>query len=285
MSNNEEDSEEIKLFKKLKGLIMYRDKSDTEILEIMKQKASSPENELKIGSLFSNRTEVKQAKRLLAKYLRDYNPTSVSDQNNLRHLIYLETIQVRLQDKMNEMNDKGGVIPLQMIDSVHKNLREINELKSKLGLIGEKREEVKSDAYKALELLKDKFKRWREENQGSRHLICPYCGKMVMLKIRTDAWEAQKSPLFQDRVLANKYLIQLYLEKKITQEDVAKVLEVSNDYVSWLLDRWKSNPDYQRMESQLKNGDSNNLESKQEIKEDLESGQSRAEDYLESGQV
>jgi DNA-directed RNA polymerase subunit RPC12/RpoP len=152
-------------------------------------------------------------------------------------------IQVRLQDKMNEMNSKSNAIPLQMIDSVHKNLREINELKLKLGLIGEKREELKSDAYKALDLLKDKFKKWRSENQGTRHLVCPHCGKMIMLKIRTNIWEAQKHPFFQDRILTNKHLVQLYAEKKLTKEDVAAILETSPDYVDWLLERWKENRD------------------------------------------
>lgn len=278
MNLNEEESEETKLFKKYKGLTQYRNKSDAEVLEIMKQKASSPQHDLKIATLFTSKKETVLAKKLLAKYLKDYTPTSVSDQNNLRHLIYLEIIQIRLQDKMNEMNDKGNIIPLQMIDSVHKNLRELNELKSKLGLIGEKREEQKSDAFKALETLKDKFKRWREANQGSRSLVCPYCGKMVMLKIRTDAWEAQRHEFFQDRVLTNHHLMRLYLEKKITEDDVAKILGASTDYVKWLQEHWKSNPDYQIMDAQInKSGENNdindNLESGQIGKEDLESGQ------------
>jgi len=39
-----------------------------------------------------------------------------------------------------------------------------------------------------------------------------------MLKIRTEAWEAQKHPFFKDRILANKHLVKLYKDKKITKK-------------------------------------------------------------------
>jgi len=159
-------------FKQLRGLKSLEKVNDKELWERAKIKLLSPDKELEISSLFSNRREITLAKKSLNKYLRDYTPTSVSDKNNLRHLIYLEIIQIRLQEKMNEMQANSNAIPLQMIDTVHKNLREINDFKLKIGLIGEKREEVKSDAFKAFELLKDKFKRWREENQASRTLVC-----------------------------------------------------------------------------------------------------------------
>ena len=287
VDNNEKIDKTVKKivnnkYKQMRGLKAYKDLDDKQLRALAKQKLVSPDHDMEISSLFSDRREITLAKRLLNKYLSDYSPASVSDKNNLRHLIYLEIIQIRLQEKMNLMNSTSNAIPLQMIDSVHKNLREINDLKLKLGLIGEKREEPKNDAYKALELLKDKFKRWREENQGSRRLTCPWCGKMIMLKIRTDAWEAQKHCMFRDRILANKHLIQLYLEQKITKDDVAKILETSTDYVLWLLDRWKTNPDYQKIEAEL-------LESGQTkvsilpmtqtplvlpiVEEDLESGQ------------
>lgn len=261
-----------KKYQQIKGLKSYANLDEKQLRVLAKQKLTSSTGDLEIASLFSDKREINLAKKLLGKYLNDYTPASVSDKNNLRHLIYLEILQIRLQEKMNDMNAKSNAIPLQMIDSVHKNLREINDLKLKLGLIGKKREETKSDAYKALEMLKDKFKRWREENQGSRTLSCPWCGKMIMLKIRTDAWESQKHIMFKDRILANEHLIKLYLEHKITKEDVAKVLETSVDYVLWLLDRWKSNPDYQKMEIELKSnvGD---LESGQVAKKDLESGE------------
>ena len=243
MSNLEENIAIDGKFKQMRGLKAYKSLDDKTLRDLAKHKLASPEADLDIASLFTDKKEVTVAKKLLNKYLKDYTPASVSDKNNLRHLIYLEIIQVRLQDKMNAVNATSNAIPLQMIDSIHKNLREINDLKLKLGLIGEKREETKNDAYMALDMLKDKFQRWREENQGTRHLVCPHCGKLVMLKIRTTAWEAQKHPFFADRILTNKHLMSLYAKNKLTKEDVANVLECSTDYVDWLLEKWRNNED------------------------------------------
>jgi DNA-directed RNA polymerase subunit RPC12/RpoP len=99
-----------------------------------------------------------------------------------------------------------------------------------------------SDGYKALETLKRKFKMWLRENQASREMLCPHCGKKVLLRIRTEAWEAQKHPFFKDRILGNTYLIKLYQQGKLSAQDVANILEASPDYVTWLIDKWKLSP-------------------------------------------
>jgi len=59
------------------------------------------------------------------------------------------------------------------------------------------------------------------------------------LKIRTDAWEAQNHPFFKDRVLANKHLLKMYLDKKISRKDVALVLDCSSDYIDWMIKKVK----------------------------------------------
>jgi len=68
---------------------------------------------------------------------------------------------------------------------------------------------------------------------------CPHCSKMVMLKIRTEAYEAMKHPFFfKDRILSNAHLWDMYKENKITLLDVCKVLLGkecdSTAYGSWL---------------------------------------------------
>jgi hypothetical protein len=62
---------------------------------------------------------------------------------------------------------------------------------------------------------------------------------MVMLKIRTEAYEAMKHPFFfKDRILSNVHLWDMYKENKITLLDVCKVLLGkecdSTAYGSWL---------------------------------------------------
>lgn len=61
---------------------------------------------------------------------------------------------------------------------------------------------------------------------------------MVLLKIRTDKYDAIKHPFFRDRILTNEHLLKIYKEGKITKEDVAKVLGTSNDYVDFILDKY-----------------------------------------------
>jgi len=80
---------------------------------------------------------------------------------------------------------------------------------------------------------------WGEQNQGSRTCICPHCGKMVLLKIRTDKYDVSKHPFFRDRILGNVHMIKLYKENKISKEDCAKILGVSNDYIDWLIEKWE----------------------------------------------
>jgi DNA-directed RNA polymerase subunit RPC12/RpoP len=89
-------------------------------------------------------------------------------------------------------------------------------------------------------MIKPKFRRWLDENQASRYIVCPHCSKSILLKIRTEAWEAQKHPFFRDRILGNAHLIELYKQNKLTKEDLAKIFETSPDYVVWLVEKaWR----------------------------------------------
>ena len=68
-------------------------------------------------------------------------------------------------------------------------------------------------------------------------MICPHCGKMVLLVINMDKWETVKHPFFVDRILTNKHLIKLYKENKISKEDIAKVLGTSEDYITRIIEK------------------------------------------------
>ena len=198
------------------------------------------DEDIDISSMFTDKNERKLAKELLNKYLKDYVIETISDKNTLIQLVYLEILHTyRLQTLINSTYKDTLAIPLQLVDTLHKNINQITMLKEKLGLSKGKKEEAQSEPFKALQLLKKKFKQWRENNQGSRTIICPHCAKLILLKIRTDAWEAIGHPFFKDRILGNEHLIRLYKEGTIKKEDVAKVLCVSDDYIDWLCKRWK----------------------------------------------
>ena len=245
--------------------------------------------ELEVHKLFSEEKEVKLAKSLAKRYLTEFTPKSISDKNNLKSVIYLEVLQYRLQAVMNELTKKGATaIPLNLVDSIHKNLKEIALNKERLGLIGKDKEQEKNDGFMTLQSVKEKFKVWMEQNQGSRSLLCPCCGEMVMLKIRMDKWIPQKHPFFKDRFLANKHLMKLYLQKKLTKEDIALVLNSSPDYIDWLVETlWLTDPEYRKEFRKYEGKRLRELEQKlkelseKEAKNDLDLDQND----LESGEI
>lgn len=193
-------------------------------------------------------SEKKWALARFENYKASYHIESLSDLQLLEELVFREALQERYKKKIAKLakparkrkktqDDKDKpkvtteVVPKYVINALDENLDKILIIKEKLGLFEEKKGE---DPFQYIQRLKKKFKKHREENQGSRTIICPHCSKMVMLKIRTKAWEALKHPFFKDRWLANKYLWKLYKEGKITKEDMAEVLHCPTDYVDWL---------------------------------------------------
>jgi len=228
-------------FNKINKLKQYKDKDDAEVMKIAEGLVikSKKREDLNVTDLFVDNKEQKLAKELLDKYIKDYTIETVSDRNLLKQLIYLEVLNTRLQIKLNEYGDNDDKELVKVIDVVHKNLSQIMNLKSQLGIIGSKKKE---DDANVLNTLKKKFKNYLKENQASRTIICPYCSQMVLLKIRTTAYDAQKHPYFRDRILYNDHLVNLVMKGTLTTEDVAKILECSPDYVDWLITKWKIKP-------------------------------------------
>ncbi len=223
----------------LRNLVSFKKKSDEYILDKARELLEKEKSGVDMVSMFTNRKEIKRARILLEKYLEDYTIESISDKNTLKEVIYLEIVQQRLQEKLNEYYDKDSkAVPIQLVETIHKNSEAILKLKTSLGLNREKEQRSSVDI---LSIMKVRFKPWLRQNQASRTLLCPHegCGQMIMLKIRTEEWEAQKHPFFKDRILGNVHLVKLYQNRIITKEDVAKILEASDDYVDWLIDKWQ----------------------------------------------
>ena len=230
-----------KIINQLKGLEQYKNLSESELEDIAKSKLeeeeSKTDDDLDIEGMFIDKTEKKEAKILLKKYLEVYSLESPSDKNTVKQLVFLEVFNNRLQRELNNYHKEQQPAPPKTIESLHSNLNRITELKDKLGLSRDKKGKAVSEGYSVLDTLFKKWKNWREENQGSRTLSCPHCGKIVLLKIRTDSWETMKHPFFKDRILANPYLMVMYKEGRITKQDVASVLGTSVDYIDWMIDK------------------------------------------------
>ena len=226
---------------KIRNLKQYKDLDDAELTDLVESKKMR-QMDFDVESLFVEKIDKKFAKGLAKKYLEDYTIETISDKNTLKQLIQLEVLNIKLQDQINtyyskDADEKSKKIRIDtLIEAVHSNIKEISALKDRLGMGRKDNKDV--SGYNELELLKKKFKKWLEENQGSRTIACGHCGKMLLLKIRTDKFDVQKHPFFKDKILYNAHLLKLLAENKITQEDVAKVLETSVYYVNWLLEKY-----------------------------------------------
>jgi len=194
-------------------------------------------NENKFTGTGLSKTEIKNGKKLFDNYKENYHIEQLSDLQLLQDLVYLEILQIRYKNRIAEIeknNETAGgkkQSSAYIVKALNENLAQILILKEKLGLFETKKD---NDGYLALSRLKEKFKKWLEENQASRTIKCPHCSQMILLKIKTDAWEALKHPFFRDSILGNKPLWKLYKNSKLTKEEVAEILGVAPDYIEWL---------------------------------------------------
>ena len=185
--------------------------------------------------------EIPQAQKSFNDYILNYHIDKFSDFMLLEELVKREVLQQRYYNKLGliagNTPETKNEIPKHILSSLNENLEHILILKEKLGLFETKKNI--DDAFQYVQILKKKFQNWMEENQGSRTLVCPHCSQMVILKFKTDCWDASKHPFFKDRILLNQHLWKLCKEGKITKIDVANVLGTSTDYIDWLEEKFK----------------------------------------------
>ncbi len=180
-------------------------------------------------------------------YKEKYHIYSMSDLQLLSELVFFEALQIRYKRQVEKFSKSittsdAPKIPAVTLKALNDNLAQIINLKKELGLILED-DKGNTDPFTYIQQLKKKFAIWRENNQASRTIKCSHCSRMILLKIRIDAWEAEKHPYFKDQVLYNEHLVKLFKEGKINKEDVAKILGCSEFYISWLVEKWSNVPE------------------------------------------
>jgi DNA-directed RNA polymerase subunit RPC12/RpoP len=218
----------------------YDEKYSDKIEENKNIVISSEEFENEVG-LWISREEADEALEQYNKYVKSRNIVEVSDLTLLKNLVFYEMQLKRVARAINEeyrkvkAEGKTADVPSYELKTINSINEQIIELKKVLGLAEEQKG---ADPFIYIEQLKKKFKVWRENNQGSRTLVCPHCSQMVMLKIRTESWEALKHPFFKDKILCNDWAWELYKTKVITSLDLAKILlgkDCKSDlFVQWL---------------------------------------------------
>ncbi|MFA5879916.1 MAG: hypothetical protein WC860_07050 [Candidatus Margulisiibacteriota bacterium] len=234
-----------KKFNTLKALTTTSKRSNKPTDEELLQKATQiieendARNETEIESLFRDKYEKKEAKKLLNKYLHDYTIETVSDKHTLSQLIYLEIINLRLQKALNECQKETNAIPGNLVDLIHKNIKEITALKTTLGINKSKKED-KEDGYSYMQLIIKKYKQWLLENSMSRTIQCPHCVKPILLKMKTEHWESLKHPFIKDRIFFNPTLVELFIKQEpVTKEALAKIFDASPDFIDWIIEKYK----------------------------------------------
>jgi DNA-directed RNA polymerase subunit RPC12/RpoP len=251
------ENEKFAIYKKrLRGLKNFKNLSDIEFDVIAQKKweakNSEQQEEKKSGEIISTEQienevgiwispeEAKEALDLFNKYVKSRNYSEASDIALLKNLIFYEMQLKRIYIAINEeyknvkAQGKTADVPSHELKTINEINEQVIELKKILGLAEENKG---ADPFIYIDMLKKKFKVWLANNQGSRTLVCPHCSKMIMLKIRTEAWETLKHPFFKDKILCNEHAWELYKNKTITSLDLAKIL-LGKDCKSDLFIHW-----------------------------------------------
>jgi len=200
----------------------------------------SKNSKSKFEGIGLTRKEKNEGQKLFKEYQNRYHVENFSDLNILEELVYREILHLRTKNKIGDLAESDNIkdqelIPKSYWTALDDNLERILRLKETLGFFQDKKTE---DALEWFKVLIKKFKVWREENQGTREVVCPFCSKLFYLMIRTDKYDAKKWPMFKDKIICNETLWALYKSgEKVTKQNFAKILGVGEDYIDWLSEK------------------------------------------------
>ena len=225
------------------------EKSETELrdMAIDKCKFEDTIKDLDINASFVTKSETDYAKKLAEQYLQDFVIENVSDKQLLKQLLFLEVTNYNIQQEIQRHQKEFKTTPNNQLETFNENANQIIKLKTALGITRQKQQETEDEAYVYLAKLKKKYSKWLEDNQISRTFTCPHCTKDTLMLLRMDLWDKLKHPFIKDKILTNFHLMKLFVEKKITEEDVAKILNTSPDYTIWLIKHWENNPEFKSL--------------------------------------
>lgn len=178
-----------------------------------------------------------QGKQQFAEYLRIYpHLNKISLLTLLEELIFLELINESIKIKIGQLSKVKSVksssaVPSHLLKELQSNLSEILKLKTELGMFEDK---DKISAFTDLENLKKKAKAYRQNHPLSYKTTCPFCSEIYFMKRKTENYEPHISPFFENKILVNRPLFELYHQEKINKKEIAEVLGVAEDYINWV---------------------------------------------------
>ena len=187
------------------------------------------------------------ASNLLKKYLAESTIESFTDRDTLRQVIDLEIVIERIKSLLNVEYEKANkAIPIQMVDQLTSLNNQVIDLKERLGLTQEK--DKKNDTVKVIDDLLERFHKWvnKPENRSNYEFQCPKCAELFLIRRRLDKDkdEVKNHPWFIDGgILFNKQIfIDLDLGK-ISEDQAARFLNATLDYIKWIRQNYPLNQD------------------------------------------
>lgn len=226
------DSEVRKEFKRLSKLISFKDKSDDFIVHEA-QKNIKIRELVRTGN-FINDNEEKFAKTLFNKYLNNYDYENMLDLSTLGVLVYNEVLVQRLQKTINDQKDSKGNFYLndKLLKSLHETQKQVLDLKKELGLDKEKTQNELS----AFQQQNKKLDLHIAFNKHEYSCVCSHCGKLLLLRRKTEDFEVLQHPAFVGRFLCNIRMLNDVESGNLSKEQMAHYMHTSCDYIQWLLD-------------------------------------------------
>ena len=211
----------------LRGQKQNKGKSEEELDLLTKEKIEKDEI---LGSLTGCLPEeMKFASDLLQNYLVESSLSSYAEKDTLKQLVYLEVILERIKTYINKETEKANPVPpIQMLEQLQYLNKQIIEIKNELGLTQKEDQKTVLDEWNKL---KAKALNYYKESAGCNVVKCPECKKLFMLLKDVRNYTPEKITFFKKTMLYNKKLFEIYELGRITKEEMATILGVSNEYI------------------------------------------------------
>jgi len=211
----------------LRGQKQNKGKSEEELDLLTKEKIEKDEI---LGSLTGCLPEeIKFASDLLQNYLAESSLSSYAEKDTLKQLVYLEVILERVKVYINKETEKANPVPpIQMLEQLQYLNKQIIEIKNELGLTQKEDQKTVLDEWNKL---KAKALNYYKESAGCNVVKCPECKKLFMLLKDVRNYTPEKITFFKKTMLYNKKLFEIYELGRITKEEMATILGVSNEYI------------------------------------------------------
>lgn len=212
---------------KLRALKQYKNKTDEELEQIVLEKIRQEEIENVLLD-FEDKHEKEYAKKLMDKYLSEYEFENSSEKDTLAHLIYCEVTIKRIKELMNiQKKESNGAVPQQLSVELRDYMNQVIDIKEKLGM-NKKKEE--NSPLKTWMDLKEKALDWAKTHEAETTLKCVSEGTKILMSDMTvknieDVNEGDEIIAFKE----NSYTrIKKAKVLKKTYSGIRKVLEINN---------------------------------------------------------